>query len=269
MHLHHWSCLYLAQGPMSATSNSCEPRVLHQLDRSQDELRYASRPEEDENISRVQELLQPSSHACRRVAAVGKHGERMGVLQAAVEGFAEESKTAGSQLLQSLVTPGMRFPDMQQHLQQLTAATDWDAACASGLIIPAEARLPVCPFSGADPASCLCDLGNFAGHGQQPDGDHSDSCCRISCFAHNCGCAQSQHACECVLDISSSLGHMRRLLLHAARRSVMGSQECGCSREPAQLRTGLLNLLGLPLLRISNIDTVATCPGPKASMYYE
>lgn len=55
----------------------------------------------------------------------------MKVLESAAEG-------TGSQLLQSLVTPGGRFPDLQEPLQQLAAATDWDAACQTGQIVPAQ-----------------------------------------------------------------------------------------------------------------------------------
>ena len=78
-------------------------------------------------------------HAFRHSGAAGKHAKDTEASQEAMRALEEASQTAGSRVLHSLVTPGERFPDMQRSLQQLTNATDWDAACASGQIIPAEA----------------------------------------------------------------------------------------------------------------------------------
>ena len=85
-------------------------------------------------------------HACRQFMAPGKHAEDSQLSQEATRALEEASQTAGSHVLHSLVTPGERFPHMQQPLQQLTNATDWDAACASGQIIPAEASPPFDAF---------------------------------------------------------------------------------------------------------------------------
>ena len=62
--------------------------------------------------------------------------------------------------------------------------------------------------------------GGCAGHGQQPEGDNSDSCCRTVCCIHDSCHARSQRACEgAALDICKALS------LHAAQGSVKSSQE--------------------------------------------
>ena len=63
-------------------------------------------------------------------------------MQEAVVKLQSVSDKPGSQLLHSLVTPGQRFPEMQQALAQLTSATDWDAACETGQIVPTKVRTP-------------------------------------------------------------------------------------------------------------------------------
>ncbi len=61
----------------------------------------------------------------------------------------------GSQLLHSLVTPGQRFPEMEEALAQLTSATDWDAACETGQIVPSKVRTRICwTYIAQHVASC-------------------------------------------------------------------------------------------------------------------
>ena len=60
------------------------------------------------------------------------------LVQEAAGGLQQACEGSGSQLLESLLTPGMRFPEMQATLEQLTSATDWEAACETGQIVPSK-----------------------------------------------------------------------------------------------------------------------------------
>ena len=49
-------------------------------------------------------------------------------------------ETYDSELLESLVTPGRRFPDLSAALADLEAATNWEEAEANGRVVPREVR---------------------------------------------------------------------------------------------------------------------------------
>lgn len=49
-------------------------------------------------------------------------------------------ETYDSELLESLVTPGRRFPDVSAALADLEAATNWEEAEANGRVVPREVR---------------------------------------------------------------------------------------------------------------------------------
>lgn len=89
-------------------------------------------------------LLNMEAHACMHAEIHSLQASmlRTLLLQEAITALEQASRSAGSQVLQSLVTPGERFPDMQQPLQQLTNATDWEAAYDSGQIVPTAVRPP-------------------------------------------------------------------------------------------------------------------------------
>ncbi|KAK9844444.1 hypothetical protein WJX74_002610 [Apatococcus lobatus] len=121
-------------GPVSQAASDARAAFseVGDLERSIARLQAAGTGRDADNVVLYEDA------AKRRVTALASVLQGLQSLQEALRLLERASQQTGSQVLQSLVTPGTRFPDMQQQLQHLTDATDWSAACASGQIIPAQ-----------------------------------------------------------------------------------------------------------------------------------
>ena len=103
------------------------------------------------------------------------------LMQEAARMLKSACEGSGSGLLQALVTPGMRFPEMQSALQQLTSATDWESACETGQIVPSQVSM----LLRLQFALWLCTLLSYCPHGWPAafQGIHS---CKQTRVQHGC-----------------------------------------------------------------------------------